>query len=232
MASDGFIREVDEELQRDRMAQLWKRYGPIAIGVALVVVAAVAGKVGWDAWQARQLEQQGAAFAAAEAALDRNDLTAAADQFASLAAVQRGDAAAIARLREARARIATGDGEAGAALLDELSRDGGIDAVLRDFAAIAAAQRRLGHTDPVTLRDELAALMADDAPFRHSAREIAALAAIEAGDESGAIETLRQLQADIATPDAMRRRAGELLAALGVSDDEAAPAIPETDEAS
>lgn len=232
MASDGFIREVDEELQRDRIAKLWKRYGPLAIGVALVVVAAVSGKVGWDAWQARQMEQHGVAFAAAEAAFDRNDLAAAADQFASLAAAQRGDAAALARLREAQARIAAGDSEAGLALLDQLAGDNRIDVVLRDYAAVTAAQRRLGHADPVTLQAELRPRMTDTAPFRHSARELAALAALEAGDEPGAIETLRQLQADIGTPDAMRRRAGELLAALGVTDAETAPAIGQTDEAS
>lgn len=232
MASDGFIREVDEELQRDRMAKLWQRYGPIAIGVALVVVAGTVGKVGWDAWQARQLEQQGAAFAAAEAALERDDFTAAADQFAGLAAAQSGDAAALARLREAEAHFAAGDSEAGLARLDALAEETRIDAVLRDYAAVTAAQRRLGHTDPVTLRANLRPRMAEDSPFRHSARELAALAALEAGDEPGAIDMLRQLQADTGTPDAMRRRAGELLAALGVLDDDAEPVTPLADEAS
>ncbi len=231
MASDGFIREVDEEVQRDRMLKLWQRYGPLAIGVALLVVAAVAGKVGWDAWQARQLEQQSAAFAAAEAALARDDLTVAAEQFASLAAGQSGDAAAVARLREAEARIATGDREAGLALLDELALDTRIDPILRDFAAVTAAQRRLGDADPVTLRADLRVHAADGAPFRHAAREISALAALEAGDEAQAIETLRQLQGDVTTPDAMRRRAGELLAALGV-DNDVLPAAPAIDEAS
>ena len=232
MASDGFIREVDEELQRDRMAKLWRRYGPIAIGVALIVVAATAGKVGWDAWQVRQLEQQGAAFAAAEAALERNDPTAAADQFASLAAAQSGDAAALARLREAEARIKAGDTENGLALLDEVARNSRIDAVLRDYAAVTAAQRRLGQADPVSLQADLQPRMVSDAPFRHSAREIAALAALEAGDEAGAIEALRLLQADIATPDDMRRRAGELLAALGVTDEDPGSSAPATEEAS
>ena len=214
------------------MAKLWRRYGPIAIGVALIVVAATAGKVGWDAWQVRQLEQQGAAFAAAEAALERNDPTAAADQFASLAAAQSGDAAALARLREAEARINAGDTENGLALLDEVARNSRIDTVLRDYAAVTAAQRRLGQADPVSLQADLQPNMVSDAPFRHSAREIAALAALEAGDEAGAIEALRQLQADIATPDDMRRRAGELLAALGVTDEDPGSSAPATEEAS
>jgi hypothetical protein len=217
VASDGFIREVDEELQRDRMAKLWKRYGPIAIGVVIVVVLGTAGKVGWDAWQIRQLEQQGAAFAAAEAALDRNDPTTAAEQFARLAEAQGGDAAALAKLRAAEARIAAGDVEAGLALLDELAAADRMDPVIRDFAAVAAAQRRLGDVDSASLQAALAPHMSVDSPFRYSAREIAALAALLEGDEATAIGELRQLEADLGTPDDMRRRAGELLAALGAT---------------
>ncbi len=224
MASDGFIREVDEELQRDRMAKLWRRYGALVVGAVVVVVLATAGKVGWDAWQARQLERQGAAFAAAEAALERDEPAAAAEQFASLAAAERGDVAAVAALREAEARLRAGEVEASMAVLDELAAASGIDPVLRDFAAVSAAQRRLGMADPAELRASLQPQMAADAPFRHSAREIAALAALEAGDEAAAIEALRALLADSGTPDDMRRRVGELLAALGVDEGAAAPA--------
>ena len=217
MASDGFIREVDEELQRDRMAQLWKRFGPIVVGVALVVILATTGKIGWDAWQARQSERQGAAFAAAQAALDRDDPTAAAELFAGIASDHRGDVAAVARLREAEARLAGGDEAAALTLLDALAETSGIDPILREFAAVAAAQRRLGNADPAGLLAALEPHMAADAPFRHSAREAAALAAIEAGDEGAAVEILRQLQADASTPDAMRQRAEELLATLGAA---------------
>lgn len=227
VASDGFIREIEEELQRDRMALLWKRFGPIIIGAALLVVIATAGKVGWDAWQARQLTRQGEAFAAAQAALDRGDPGVAATLFAELADGQGGGVAAVARLREAEARFLAGDEAAGLALLDRLAGASGIDPLLGDFAAIAAAQRRLGQTDPAELRAALQPRMAANAPFRHSAREIAALAALEAGDREGAIEILRQLESDAATPEALRRRAVELLASLG-----AAAAQPAADEAS
>jgi hypothetical protein len=232
VASDGFIREVDEELQRDRMAKLWKRYGPIAIGVVIVVVLGTAGKVGWDAWQVRQLEQQGAAFAAAEAALDRNDPATAAEQFARLAEAQSGNAAALAKLRAAEARIAAGDVEAGLALLDELAAADRMDPVISDYAAVAAAQRRLGDVGSASLQAALAPHMSGDSPFRYSAREIAALAALLEGDEATAIGVLRQLEADLGTPDDMRRRAGELLAALGAAQRPEDPAAPSGADAS
>lgn len=226
MASDGFIREVDEELQRDRMAKLWKRYGPYVVGAVTVVVLATAGKVGWDAWQARQLEEQGAAFAAAEAALDRGEWAEAAEQFSNLATVRGADAAALAKLREAEARIASNDADAGLALLDDLAASASIDPILRDYAAVAAAQRRLGAVDPASLRTALAPQMVAGAPFRHSARELAALAALLAGDTAVAVDELRLLEADQSTPGDMRRRVMEMLAALGVAgnpDDRMAP---------
>ena len=40
MSDTQFIREIDEDLRRDRLLKLWERYGIYAIGVAFLVVAA------------------------------------------------------------------------------------------------------------------------------------------------------------------------------------------------
>src|SRR4051812_18635240 len=45
---DEFIREVDEEYRRDQLAQVWKRYNGIIIGLAILIVASVGG---WRYWQ-------------------------------------------------------------------------------------------------------------------------------------------------------------------------------------
>ena len=49
--NDEFIREVDEEYRRDQMAEIWKRYNGVIVGVAILVVAAVGG---WRYWQHMQ----------------------------------------------------------------------------------------------------------------------------------------------------------------------------------
>ena len=38
MKSEEFIREVDEELRRDRIAMLWRRYGSVVLAVAVLIV--------------------------------------------------------------------------------------------------------------------------------------------------------------------------------------------------
>lgn len=229
MASDGFIREVDEELQRDRMAMLWKRFGPLMVGLASLVVLATAGKVAWDAWQARQLEQQGAAFAAAEANLDRNDPVAAAAEFALLSDAQSGNPSAIARLREAEARLATDDTEAALTLLDRVAATEGIDLIFRDFAAVAAAQRNVTMGQSERALELLATRAGPDSPFHHSASELAAIAALQDGSVSDATELLLELRADTLTPVDLRQRVEELLALLGVTEEGPSSDAPVTE---
>jgi len=62
--SDIF-QEVDEEVRRERLKQLWDRYGNLMIGVALVFVVAVGGWRGYQWWEGKKAAEAGAAFEAA-----------------------------------------------------------------------------------------------------------------------------------------------------------------------
>ncbi|MEQ9349069.1 MAG: hypothetical protein RII27_00860, partial [Alphaproteobacteria bacterium] len=53
-SDDGLIRQVDEEVRRDRMTTLMRRYGPMAVVAAVIVVVVAASVVGWRAWQTSQ----------------------------------------------------------------------------------------------------------------------------------------------------------------------------------
>ena len=38
MSDHSFIREVNEEIRRDQAQAIWNRYGPVAIGLAILVI--------------------------------------------------------------------------------------------------------------------------------------------------------------------------------------------------
>ncbi|PKP62151.1 MAG: hypothetical protein CVT86_08330, partial [Alphaproteobacteria bacterium HGW-Alphaproteobacteria-8] len=40
--SDSFIQEVSEEVRRDRMFRLWKRYAPLVLAAIVLVIGATA----------------------------------------------------------------------------------------------------------------------------------------------------------------------------------------------
>ena len=109
MKSDEFIREVDEELRRDRFATLWRRYGAMVLGAAILIVAATAAKVGWDHWAAQARAAEATRFVAAQQALQAGNHAEAAAQFAALAAEGKTGFAELARLKEAEAKLGRKD---------------------------------------------------------------------------------------------------------------------------
>jgi hypothetical protein len=214
--SEEFIREVDEELRREQLSKLWRRYGGAVVGLAVLVVVGTAAKVGWDHWQQRTLAAEAQRFAAAEQLLAAAKPAEAAEAFAAIAAEGGGTGyAALARLNEAEARLALKD-EAGAmAALTQLGQAGAGDPLLRDLGTLLAASREVDSGDPADLTRRLEPLAAGDSPWRHKARELLAMVAIRAGDLDRAKKLLEELSREVGVPPSQQQRAQELLQAIG-----------------
>ena len=52
---DTFIREVNEELRSEQLQNAWKRFRPVIIAVAVLIVLGVAGSALFEWWQARDV---------------------------------------------------------------------------------------------------------------------------------------------------------------------------------
>lgn len=210
------IREVDEELRRENWEKLWKKYGKYLIGAAVAIVLVTAGVVGWRAYSEYRSAQAGEAFAAA---IERSEALAHPAQGAEAMARYAADApdgyAMLAKFREARLRAEGGDNAAAVAIYESLASDGDIDPLFQDLATLYAVRLQIGEVDAGTLIARLEPLTAQDNPWRYSARELAAIVALEAGN----IETARTLYAllsdDPAAPQQQRSRAAEMLRAIG-----------------
>jgi hypothetical protein len=217
-SSEEFIREVDEELRRDQLAKLWRRYGALVVALAVLVVAATAAKVGWDQWRQRRMAAEAQRFAAAEEALAAGQDAEAAERFAALAAEGETGYAALARLKEAEAKLELEDEPGAVAALERLSgEDGADDPILNGLGALLAVQRELDGGDPAELARRLEPLAAGDSPWRHRARELQALVAVRAGELERARGILTELSREVGVPPSQQRRAEELLQAIGGS---------------
>lgn len=218
MKSDEFIREVDEELQRERLAKLWQRYGHWVIAAAVLVVLGTAGKVGWESWRDSRIQARAQAFAAVEERTGSPDEVARA--WLELAAGADDGFAALARLRAAAAFEDAGEIGQAVEALRALATDG--DALFADLGGVLAAWYRIDGAEPAALAAELEPLAAADRPFRHTARELQALAALRAGDRKRARELLSGLVDDATAPVSQQQRLRELLDALGGREEEVA----------
>ncbi len=218
--TDSFIDEVTEEVRRDRLFALFRRWG----WAGAVAVVLIVGGAAWVEWQKMRSAQ--AAQAAGDALLAALELPEAADRAAALAG--SGVGGPLTALLIAGQALEAGDLTAALGALDALAADQGQPQLYRDLASLRALILRAGTMAPADRIAALQPLAIPGAVFAQLAQEQIALARIEAGDPAGARATLEAIVADAATPQGLRSRAGALLAALGEAPDAAPDAAPDT----
>ncbi|MBB4267579.1 tetratricopeptide repeat protein [Roseospira visakhapatnamensis] len=215
VSQEALFREVEEDLRSEQMQRLWKRFGGHVIAAALVVVLVVAGFEGWKAWQSSVRSSEAQRYFAADTPRAGTDAGPAVGPLRDLADEGRTGYAALAALRRAEVLAAQGDAAAAILAYDALSADGSAPQAARDLATMLAALHALDTEGEDSVRGRLRPLTQDDSPWRPLAEEMLALLAMESGDVAVARATYQGLASDRDVPDGVRRRAADMLAALG-----------------
>lgn len=220
--TESFIDEVTEEVRRERLFHLLRRYGWIGV----VGVLAVVGGAAYYEWKAHTAETQ--ARATGDAILAALDLPQASDRYSALVGTPAtGDAGALTRLLAAGEALGAEDAALRAKAQDDLAAiaaDPALSQVWRDLASL----RRLTLTGGEVAASERQAGLADLAqagrPFRPLALEQIAYDKMAAGDKAGALADFRALSEDREAPQALRARVGQMIVLLGGDGAAAEPA--------
>ena len=205
--------EVDEEVRREQLQKLWEKYSIYIIAVALLVVAAVGGWRGYQYLQEKKAAEAGDAFNKAIELSDQGKHSEAEAAFNDLAAKAPAGYRMLARFRAA-AEVANRDPQAAAKMFDDLAADSSIGAEQQALARIRAAGLLVDSASYADMLRRLEPDVASGQTFRHAARELLALSAFRANDNTATRKWLDQLELDAETPPSMRSRAEALQALL------------------
>ncbi|MEM9198899.1 MAG: tetratricopeptide repeat protein [Pseudomonadota bacterium] len=219
--TDSFVEEVSEELRRDRLFALARRWGPYVIAVLVLVVAASA----FYEWREAQTEAaRQEAGDALRAAMSVDEPEA---RIAALEALE-GDgfpAQLPLALALATARAEAGQTDAAEASLRALIDAPEIDEIYADMARLRLLALRPDR--PLDERLELIEpLVRPEAPFGPLGLEQRAIARIELGELDAAREDLFAILADPGSSVDLRTRAQTLLVAIGLGAPEAPVLVP------
>jgi hypothetical protein len=215
-ADDSFIREVDEEYRRDRLLDLWRRYGRwllIAIGLGLI---AFAGYLFWRDQQAKRAGELGEAYALALDQVGGGNLAAAEPTLKRMEA-QGGGYATLAKLTRAADATRAGQLDRASALYDSVARDGAVAEPWRDYAAVQAVAVRYDRMTPAQAVERLRPLVRPGEPFFASAGEMLAVAYLRQGKPELAGPLFAQIARDQGTPPSLRARVGQMASMLGIN---------------
>ena len=216
--NDNFIDEVFEDLRRERLFRLFRRWGWVA---GLVILGIVAGVI-WREYSQSRDQAQARAW---------GDAILAAEASGDPAAIMQVDPLGSDGRRVLAALLAAGawsekDGdEAAAEALRSVAGDPGADGVLHDFAELKLVMLGGDAMDPARRDEILSRLSRAGAPFELLALEQKAIALIGAGRSEDAVTLIRQIQQKDGMTEALRLRLSEMMIALGV-EPEATDSMP------
>ena len=206
--SDSFINEVTEEVRRDRLFAMFRKYG--WIGGAIIV--AIVGGTAWTQWQVAQGATRAQAFG--DSLLDSLDLGAPEDRLAAIkAAPASGDQTALVNLL--LSSDPTADRAVSLAALQALGADAAQPDLYRDLANLRLVLLSGADMPLADRRATLEAMSGPGRPYRALALEQLAYLQVEEGATDMAIVALIALLTDPDATPAMKDRLRQVITALG-----------------
>ncbi len=208
---DSFIDEVTEEVRRDRMYLLLRRWGWVGV---VAVVAIVGGAAFNEYRKARDASQAEALGDAILSALEQNDSTERAAILAGVDTQSAGGEAVLNMLLSASQAEAGSEAEA-VESLNAIALQGDLPEIYRAIASFKALLLQTETLPAADRRQQFEALAAPGAPLRLLAEEQLALIDVTEGEMQAAIDRLQALRQDAEASFDLQQRAAQLIIALG-----------------
>ena len=228
--AESFVREVDENLRRDQMAERAKRYGGVVIGAVLLFLLAVAGTL---YWQDRQRKQAEAGTEQLTGTLQDIGANQTATAPATLDTLRQSDAEgvkAIAGLTRAALALQQGNRKLASTIYAEVAADTDLAKPYRDLALVRGTALDFDTLKPDDVIARLQPLAVAGEPFFGSAGEMIGMALLAKGQRPAAAQLFAKIAADDGVPDSLRARAVQVAGTLGIDASASLPTGPSAAE--
>lgn len=212
---EAFLREVDEELRRDRVVRYWRNYGRWTIVVIVVALIAFGGVLYWMHSRNGAREAEAVKMQDAVDALTGNDAAKAKAPVDALAASSAPGNRGVAKMLQADNLLKANDSKGAAAKFAEVANDASIGKPIRDLALIRQTNVEYDTLAPQAIVDRLKPLTAKDSPWLGSAGEMVALAYVRLNQPQQARAMFKTIAEADDVPDSIRQRAVQMENVLG-----------------
>ncbi len=209
--TDTFIKEVTEEVRRDRLFVLLWRYGWIAVLLIILIVGGAAYNEFAKARDRAAAQQLGDDIIAA---LAHNEAADRAEALTGIEATNPGGAAVLQFMTSA-AKARSNQLGAAVAGLQEVARDGDLPVIYRQIAGFKALTLQAETLPAADRRLQFEALAQPGTPLRLLAEEQLALIDISEGLGDPAIARLQAILQDAEASSDLQARVAQVIVALG-----------------
>ena len=222
--TDTFVREVDENLRRDRLRDFARNYGGWLIAAVVLFLAASGGWIYWQYHQRQQSQHQVEQLADIYKQIGSSQADKAPQRLDQLAETGSSAVRATALFTRAALAIEQKDLKLATAKYREIATDEDLAKPFRDLALIRQTALEFDSLKPEDVIARLRPLAKPGEPWFGSAGEMTAVALIKQGKKEEAGRLYAAIAKDKNVPDALRARSVQIASTLGVDASSARPA--------
>ena len=221
--NETFLREVDENLRRDRMHEFGKRYGGWVVGAVVLFLALSGGFIYWKHLREQRSQEQVERFAQTIRDIGTGNMAAAPQQLDEISGSSSKAVRATALFTRAALALQQSDVKLAIAKYREIAEDDSLPAPYRDAGLIRQTALEFDSLQPQQVITRLQPLTKPGDPWFGSAGEMTAIAHLKQGQRAQAGQLFAAIAKDTGVPDSMRERAVQLAGTLGVDATSAFP---------
>lgn len=208
-----FVEEVEEQLRAERYASLAQRYLPWFIAAVVATIVGWLGVWGYNTWQDRNIAEASIAYDKGVLAISTGDQAGAFNAFAGVAKNGPAGYRALALMQQANIRLTADDPVEATGLYDAAAKVAP-NAVIKDLAALRASQAIMDTAPFAQIETRLKALIGEKHPFSLEAKEMLAMAKLQAGKVQEARGDFNALGLTLGVSQGMRARAQGAIALI------------------
>jgi len=168
--SEEFIREVDEELQEERYAKIWRKIGPYVISLAIGIVLFTSGVVFWNNYTEDKKQKLGDDFTAAVELIKEEDFDTALIALERITDKASDGYVTIAKMKKASILIQKKQIMAGLEIYEDLEKTA-FDQSFKDMSTILFVLNAIDHKPSDILLDKIERLT-ENSSWKFSALEL------------------------------------------------------------
>ena len=213
--TETFVREVDENLRRDRMRDFAKEYGGWLIAAVVLFLAASGGFIYWQQYKQQRSEHQVEQLAEVFKTIGSGDTATASKQLDDLSQSGSKGVRATALFTRGAVAIQQNNVKLAIAKYREIAGDDGLPKAYRDAALIRQTALEFDQLQPQEVIARLQPLAQRGNPWFGTAGEMTAMALIKQGKNKEAGQLFAAIARDTSVPESLRSRAVQIAGTLG-----------------
>lgn len=210
MTEHNIFEEIQEDLERQKLEALWKRYGSLILAAAIAIVVITGGVSAWQSWRLNKNQQATSGLIEAMN-IAQTDAVKEIDALEDFAKKNpHVTQATFAQFRAAAVAAQNGQQDRAVKIYDSISQDESVDPAFRQLADLMYVRTQMDVAAPADLQKRLQPLLDDKSPWHFTAMEYSGYLALRQNDKAKAQKIFSDLSQNAGAPASLVLRASDM----------------------